>query len=177
MVNTPTNRQLELQRGGGTLLYEAVAVASRDTMRPLQGRKALIILSDGVDVGSEVSLSTAIEEAQRSDTLIYSIVFSDATYYGGFGIGEAGGRAVLERMSRETGGTCFDVSKRLSLDDVFAAIQDELRSQYSIGLRQRPAGAHQRVPQAPAQGEDQGARGAIADALLGATVISANRSR
>ncbi len=133
-VNTPTMRQLELQRGGGTLLYESVGIAARDIMRPLQGRKALIILSDGVDFGSEIPVSTAIEEAQRADTLIYSIVFSDATYYGGFSGGEAEGRAVLQRMSRETGGSCFEVSKRLSLDDIFAAIQNELRSQYNLGF-------------------------------------------
>ena len=133
-VNTPSMRQLELQRGGGTLLYEAVGIASRDIMRPLQGRKALIILSDGVDFGSEIPVSTAIEEAQRADTLIYSIVFSDATFYGGFGGGEADGRAVLQRMSRETGGSCFEVSKRLSLDEIFTAIQAELRSQYSLGF-------------------------------------------
>jgi VWFA-related protein len=139
-VNTPTMRQLELQRGGGTLLYEAVGIAARDIMRQQQGRKALIILSDGVDFGSEIPVSTAIEEAQRADTLIYSIVFSDATFYGGAlggllgGIGEPNGRAVLERMSRETGGSCFEVSKRLSLDQIFAAIQDELRSQYSMGF-------------------------------------------
>jgi VWFA-related protein len=132
LVNTPTMRQLELQRTGGTLLYEAVGIAARDIMRPLQGRKALIVLSDGVDVGSEIPASTAIEDAQRSDTLIYSIVFSDATYYGGFG--EPGGRAVLQRMSRETGGSCFEGSKRLGLDEIFKAIEDELRSQYSLGF-------------------------------------------
>jgi VWFA-related protein len=139
-VNTPSNRQLELQRNGGTLLYEAVGIAARDIMRRQEGRKALIVLSDGVDFGSEIPVSTAIEEAQRSDTLIYSIVFSDATFYGGSlgglpgGIGEPNGRAVLERMSRETGGSCFEVSKRLSLEQIFHAIQDELRSQYSLGF-------------------------------------------
>ena len=81
-VELPSMRQLELQRDGGTLLYEAVAVAARDVMRPLEGRKALIMLSDGVDTQSEVPLTTAIEEAQRAGTLIYSIVFSDANAYG-----------------------------------------------------------------------------------------------
>jgi VWFA-related protein len=77
-VAAPSPRQLELQRGGGTLLYEAIAVAARDVMRAQTGRKALIVISDGVDTGSEVPLSTAVEEAQRAGTLVYAIVFSDA---------------------------------------------------------------------------------------------------
>jgi len=81
-VNTPSMHQLELQRGGGTLLYEAIAVAARDIMRAQTGRKALIVISDGVDTGSEIPLSTAVEEAQRAGTLVYSIVFSDANAYG-----------------------------------------------------------------------------------------------
>lgn len=139
-VAMPSQRQLELQRGGGTLLYEAMAVASRDVMRPLTGRKALIVLSDGVDTASEISLSTAIEEAQRAGTLIYSIVFSDANAYGTLlgpmlgGIGGPDGRGVLMRASRETGGRCFEVSKGLSIAQIFKDIQDELRSQYNLGF-------------------------------------------
>ena len=139
-VELPSMRQLELQRDGGTLLYEAVAVAARDVMRPLEGRKALIILSDGVDTQSEVPLSTAIEEAQRAGTLIYSIVFSDANAYGTalgplLGGGDsAHGRSVLQRMSRETGGRCLEVSKSLSIEQIFKNIQDELRSQYNLGF-------------------------------------------
>jgi len=137
-VELPSMRQLELQRDGGTLLYEAVAVAARDVMRPLEGRKALIILSDGVDTQSEVPLSTAIEEAQRAGTLIYSIVFSDANAYGTslgplLGGGDSHGRSVLQRFSRETGGRCLEVSRTLSIEQIFKDIQDELRSQYNLG--------------------------------------------
>ncbi len=138
-VELPSLRQLELQHDGGTLLYEAVAVAARDVMRPLDGRKALIILSDGVDTQSEIPLSTAIEEAQRAGTLIYSIVFSDANAYGtalgplGGGGDSAHGRGVLQRFSRETGGRCLEVTKSLSIEQIFKDIQDELRSQYNLG--------------------------------------------
>jgi len=137
-VDTPSTHQLELQRGGGTLLYEAIAVAARDVMRPQTGRKALIVISDGVDTGSEIPLSTAVEEAQRAGTLVYSIVFSDANAYGTLlgplmG-GGADGKHVLMRISRETGGRCFEVSKTLSIEQIFQAIQDELRSQYNLGF-------------------------------------------
>ena len=137
-VDTPSMHQLALQRGGGTLLYEAIAVAARDVMRPQTGRKALIVISDGVDTGSEIPLSIAVEEAQRAGTLVYSIVFSDANAYGTLlgplmG-GGPDGKHVLMRISRETGGRCFEVSKTLSIEQIFQAIQDELRSQYNLGF-------------------------------------------
>ena len=137
-VNTPSLHQLELQRGGGTLLYEAIAVAARDIMRAQTGRKALIVISDGVDTGSEIPLSTAVEEAQRAGTLVYSIVFSDANAYGTLlgplmG-GGADGKRVLMRISNETGGRCFEVSKTQSIEQIFQAIQEELRSQYNLGF-------------------------------------------
>jgi VWFA-related protein len=137
-VSAPSMRQLELQRGGGTLLYEAIAVAARDVMREQTGRKALIVISDGVDTGSEIPLSTAVEEAQRAGTLVYSIVFSDANAYGTLlgplGGGGGDGRGVLMRIARETGGRCFEVSKSLSIEQVFRSIQDELRGQYNLGF-------------------------------------------
>jgi VWFA-related protein len=108
-------------------------------MRNQQGRKAFVILTDGVDEGSEVSLADAIEAAQRADTLIYSILFSDATYYGPSLLGSHG-KGVLQRLSRETGGGYFEVSKKQTLGDIFTAIQDELRSEYSLGfVSDRPA--------------------------------------
>jgi len=137
-VAAPSMRQLELQRGGGTLLYECIAVAARDTMRPLTGRKALIVLSDGVDTASEIPLATAVEEAQRAGTLVYSIVFSDANAYGTslgpLGGGAAEGKGVLQRISRETGGRCFAVSKTLGIEQIYQSIQEELRSQYNLGF-------------------------------------------
>src|SRR6267154_3336184 len=64
--------------GGGTQLYDAVFLASNELMKKQQGRKALVILSDGVDRGSKTYLESAIESAQRADTVVYSIYFADA---------------------------------------------------------------------------------------------------
>ena len=64
-------------RGGGTQLYDAVYLASNELMKKQQGRKAIIILSDGVDRGSKTYLESAIEAAQRADTVVYSIYFAD----------------------------------------------------------------------------------------------------
>lgn len=130
LVDSETMHQLQLQGGGATLLYDAVVRASREVMKPLTGRKALIVLSDGVDFGSQQTATDAIEAAQRAETLIYSILFSDAGAYGG---GGPDGRSVLMRLSKESGGGFFEVSRKLSLEQIFDRIQEELRSQYNLG--------------------------------------------
>jgi VWFA-related protein len=134
-VDTPTFRELRNQSGGGTLLYDAIVSASKDIMKSQRGRKAVIVLTDGVDTGSEANVADAIDAALKADTLVFSILFSDATFYGGFPgvLGGGDGRKVLVRISKETGGGFFEVSKKQSLDRIFAAIEDELRSQYSLG--------------------------------------------
>src|SRR5229473_6499784 len=114
-VDTPTRQELRNQYGGGTLLYDAVVEASKKVMKNQSGCKALIVLSDGVDTGSEATLADAIEAALRTDTLIYSILFSDPGFYGGPLLGRmggAGGRKALTSMSTESGGGFFEVSKK-----------------------------------------------------------------
>jgi len=129
--------------GGGTHLYDAVYLGSDEILKKQQGRKALIVLSDGMDNGSQLTLEKAVETAQRADTLVYSILFEDPNGNRGFGGrghwgggrrgGEVDGRKVLERLSRETGGRYFEVSKKQPIDKVYESLEEELRSQYSIG--------------------------------------------
>jgi VWFA-related protein len=121
-VDTPTRNQLLNQFGGGTLLFDAIVDASQDIMKKQQGRKALIVLSDGGENGSDATLATAIEEAQRAETLIYTILF-----------GGGGDKGVMQNLAKETGGGFFEVSKKLTIDQIFGLIQEDLRSQYSIG--------------------------------------------
>ena len=130
-VDTETMRQLQIQNGGGTLLYDAVAKASGEIMNSLKGRKALIVLSDGVDIGSYGAIEDAIESADRADTLIYSILYADPGAYGFFGGRD--GRKVLQRMAGETGGGFFEVSRKQTIDQVFEILQQELRTQYNLG--------------------------------------------
>lgn len=135
-VDTPSRDDLQHQYGGGTLLYDAVVKASTEVMKAQPGRKALIVLTDGVDTGSDATLADAIQAAQLADTLVYSILFSDATFYrvpllGG--VETHNGRSVLQRLSRETGGSFFEVSKKKSIEQIFAELDEELRTQYSLG--------------------------------------------
>src|SRR6202140_3275888 len=137
--------------GGGTLLYDAIYLAGDDLMGKQQGRKALIILSDGVDHGSKVGITTAIETAKRADTVVYSILFKDSEGFGDrggismgpFGTGRRGGggpqearvdgKKILEQISKETGGRMFEVSKKETVEKIYAEIEEELRNQYSLG--------------------------------------------
>src|SRR5258708_1324098 len=146
-------------RGGsglGTLLYDAIFLASDELMSKQQGRKAVIILSDGVDHGSKVLLESAIQAAQRSDTAWYSILFkgdefpvwSDRRRHGGMGRrgrrpseeSHPDGKKVLERISKETGGRLFEVSKKETLEKIYASIQEELRNQYSLAYTPQTPG-------------------------------------
>jgi VWFA-related protein len=137
------------------LLYDAVYLASNELMKKQQGRKALIVLSDGVDRGSKETLASAVEAAQRADTLVYSILFADQQAYGGGGgfggrgmggMGRHGGgrgrypqatrpdgKKILARISKETGARLFEVSKKQPIEQIYDRIQEELRNQYSLG--------------------------------------------
>ncbi len=131
LVDTPTRNELRNYQGSkGTVLYDAVMTGVESYTQTVEGRKALIILSDGVDVGSEATLAQAVDAAQKGDTLIYSIFFTDPHFYSGAGVD---GRRVLMRLASDTGGGYYEVTKKLSIDATFDTIQSELRSQYSIG--------------------------------------------
>lgn len=127
----PTPSPVPLPTGArGTVLYEAVWLASQDVLRKEVGRKALVVITDGVDVGSRVKIDQAIEAAHRSDVIIYAVMFEDPRYtswqYGGYS-----GEGPLRRMAEETGGRVFRVERRNSLEDIYTTIQQELRTQYA----------------------------------------------
>lgn len=115
----------------GTILYDAVYLAANEKLKGDVGRKAIVVITDGVDTGSKETRDQSIEASQRADTIIYSIFYQDIAAYGPFG-GGGGGEAELRRMSGDTGGRVFKVDRRYTLDDVFRDLQDEMRSQYSI---------------------------------------------
>jgi VWFA-related protein len=124
-----------MQNQAGTILYDAVYLAANDRLRSDVGRKAIVLITDGVDTGSKISRDKAIEAAQKADAIIYSIYYVDrAAYGGGFGTINLGGsgEGELRRMSSETGGQVFHVDRGHTLDDAFREIQEEMRSQYAI---------------------------------------------
>ncbi|MDQ2901394.1 MAG: VWA domain-containing protein [Acidobacteriota bacterium] len=119
----------------GTVLYDAIYLAASDRLSKEAGRKAIVLITDGVDQGSRLKLDAAVEAAQKSDAVIYSIYYVDPSAYGGGGFSfGGGGEGYLKKMSEETGGHVFRVDRKHSLDNIFEELQQEMRSQYSIGF-------------------------------------------
>jgi VWFA-related protein len=118
-----------LHDSGGTALYDAIYHACRDKLAKEQSdrpqRRALIILSDGDDNQSENTLAQAVEMAQRSEVIIYAISTDDS------GLVLRGDKN-LEKLASATGGRAFFPFKMKDIKNSFAAIEDELRSQYVV---------------------------------------------
>ncbi len=117
----------------GTVLYDAVYLAANDMLSKEVGRKAIVLITDGEDEGSQLSMKAAIEAAQKADSIIYGVLYVDRQFYGGFNMGYSG-EGVLKQMAEETGGRLFQVDNRKNtLETIFDQIQQEMRTQYAIG--------------------------------------------
>ena len=114
----------------GTLLFDAVYLAAHDKLRQEAGRKILVLLTDGGDQGSQETLKTATEAAQKANAIIYVILIADRGFYSGFGMGYSGD-ADMERLAKDTGGRVINVGNNgKKLQEAFDQIQEELRTQY-----------------------------------------------
>jgi Ca-activated chloride channel family protein len=109
-----------LDRWGTTPLYDAT-LAAMDEIQPARGRRALILLSDGVDRFSRTSVSDLINRARRKDVLVYPIAIGQTK------------APVLAELAAVTGGHAFVVRDARDVDATLAAIARELRSQYLLG--------------------------------------------
>jgi VWFA-related protein len=116
----------------GTVLYDAVYLGATDRLTHEVGRKAMVLITDGVDEGSRLKIDEAIKAAQKADTVVYGIYYVDPSAY--YGMGYFGGvtDSALRKMAEETGGRVFRVDRKHALPEVFKELQDELRSQYAI---------------------------------------------
>ena len=114
----------------GTLLYDAINLASNEKLNQETGRKALIILTDGEDEGSRTKIGEAIAAANRNNVIIYVILCADRAMYWNAGMGYYGYSAA-KKIAEETGGRVIDVGNNgQKLQDAFEKIEDELRTQY-----------------------------------------------
>jgi VWFA-related protein len=137
----------------GTQIYSAIREASGDPMRKQAGRKAMILLTDGVAFRDDASINDAIEAAQRADVILYSIRFSDSDFRGPLRIAvraamKERGKLALERMAEETGGVAYEVGKNLTIESIYSQIEEQLRNQYSIGYtppRLGPDGKYHKI--------------------------------
>lgn len=115
----------------GTLLYDAVYLAANEKLSHEVGRKAMILLTDGEDQGSQMRTAQAIEAAQKADAIVYVIMIADRWFYGGMGYS---GDRQMKKLTEETGGRVINAgNKPEKLKEAFDQIATELRSQYNIG--------------------------------------------
>ncbi len=120
-------------RTPGTVMFDAIYLASDEMLKPQVGRKAIVLISDGNDWGSRLDFDDAVEAAHRGDVVIYGIRYFDREFYFRSGAMGGGGYSTLKKLGRETGGSVFEVTKKQPLHEIFDEIQEELRSQYNIG--------------------------------------------
>jgi VWFA-related protein len=173
--NTQTNDQgggqSRARHGGGTALYDAIFLACDEITAKQTGRKAIVVLSDGEDRGSKETMNSAIESAQKAETVVYTIYIGghqDNSGYnpgmgrrGGMGGGYPGGgypggrypgggypgggnyprqqenrpngKKIMQEIAEQTGGRFFEAKKKEAVDDDYAQIAEELRTQFMLG--------------------------------------------
>jgi Ca-activated chloride channel homolog len=127
---SPLQHSLKTIRGeAGTSLYDAIYLASRD-LEPRQGRKVMVIVTDGGDTTSAKDFHAAVDAAQLADTVIYPVLVMPITNDAGRNIG---GENALTTMSAGTGGRVFTPSLGAEMDKAFSDIIKDLRTQYLLG--------------------------------------------
>ncbi len=129
-------RQLRSLKGEtGTSLYDAVYYAAQ-ALEPREGRKAIVVMTDGGDTTSSRDLKAALKAAQMAHSVIYAVVVLPITNQAGR---NTGGEHALEFMAQGTGGRTFYPGVNAQLDRAFADIIRELRTQYVLGFYPRNA--------------------------------------
>lgn len=130
-----TNKVGEIDRGidhmhgeGGTALYDSIYLASKD-LGPKQGRKVLVLVSDGGDTVKSTTYAQALEQALRNEVMIYSII--DVPIEASAGR-DLGGEHALITLSEQTGGKSFYADAH-GLDKAFEQVSEDLRTQYLLG--------------------------------------------
>jgi Ca-activated chloride channel homolog len=114
--------------GGATVMYDAIYLAS-DTLINRQGRKVLVLITDGGDTTSSTSYQEALRAAQQSEALVYSIIVVPVESSAGR---NTGGEHALIQLSNDTGGKYYYAANTPEVEKAFSEISDELRTQYLL---------------------------------------------
>jgi VWFA-related protein len=118
----------------GTVLYDAVYLSAHDMLAKEVGRKAMILLTDGEDEGSQLKIKDAIEAAQKADAIVYVLLCADRGFYGSYGVGYSG-EGEMRKLTEQTGGRVINVGNKFDkLREAFDQVAAELRSQYNLGF-------------------------------------------
>jgi VWFA-related protein len=166
--NGPEGERSGRRPVSGPQLYDAIYLASDELMKAKDGRKALVVFSDGVDQGSKVSLNEAVDAADRAGVSVYAIYFKgekesaesgpDSGHRGGIGGWPGGGggypgggrrpsaeeknsvdgKKILEKIAQRTGGRAYEAKRRENLEEIYPRILDDLRSLYWLTYTPSP---------------------------------------
>lgn len=118
----------DLQKGAGTSLYDAVYLGA-DSLLDRQGRKVMVLITDGGDTTSSATYASALRRAQEAEALVYSIIIVPVAADAGRNIG---GEHALIQLSKDTGGKYYYAESTDQLDQAFRQVSEELRTQYLI---------------------------------------------
>lgn len=131
---------------GGTALWNGVYFSAKSRLKQMEGRKALLILTDGLDTGSDHTLMDGLEACQSADTMVYGILYTENPYLPALinpmtaplalsmlKAQIAKGKRDVNRIAMETGGASFD-GRHVPLREIFARIEQDLREQYVLGF-------------------------------------------
>ena len=121
-----------LDFGNQTRLYDAV-YASLDQVEKVEGRRVILLFTDGADFGSRQGPGRALERARDNEVMIYGIGL-ETEFFNGQSVVRSKPDSILNRFANETGGGFFDLKKDADLNASFTRIAQELRSQYLLGF-------------------------------------------
>lgn len=136
--NVPLLQQAiqKVKEGAGTALYDAVVLGSRELeKRKSDRRKVIVLVTDAGETTSKASFESARTEAIRSDALLYSVILNPVKNEGGR---NTAGEHAIQTITETTGGAMFFPRETSELDEIFARIDRELRTQYRLGFYPEP---------------------------------------
>jgi Ca-activated chloride channel family protein len=122
----------DLYFGNPTRLNDAIA-ASLDVLQGIEGRRVVLVFTDGEDTSSRVGFGTVLGRARDEEVMVYSIGL-ESEYFNGVRVVRSKPSKDLRKISEETGGGYFELQKTADLSPTFSRVAQELRSQYLIGF-------------------------------------------
>ena len=123
----------ELDFGNGTRLWDAVDI-SLDALETVEGRKVIVLFTDGDDTQSKMSLGKVLDRARANEVMVYGIGFQSEFQLPGGGRQRTRPDRGLKRIAEETGGGYFELNKADDLGSTFTRVEQELHSQYLLGF-------------------------------------------
>ena len=122
----------DLDYGNGTRLWDAVG-ASLDELKGIEGRRVILVFTDGDDTSSRLRLGTIVDRARAEEVMIYAIGL-ESSFFDGTRIVRTKPDSGLRRVADETGGGYFELKKTADLAPTFTRVAQELHSQYVLGF-------------------------------------------